>query len=351
MKITINDIAKAANVAKSTVSKVLNDAPSISEATKEKVRAVMREMNYEPSSLATRLAKQKGYNVGLVIDLTRKSDFLNASFYDIIGGVESVIGPLDYELTISNIEHVGRERFVSRFVLGRKVDGLIMDNSILTPELAGELNGLKFPYVSIGEIPGMAPLCWVDINNRRGAAMLTSHLFARGYRNPAFIGGERGDPMFEARVAGYREVLVAEGIRGGKEAEAGPPVPSGIVLPGYANEANGRRLVRELLALPSVPDAIICMSNLVAFGALEELRGRGVSIPDEMGVATFDNRPLAPFTTPPLTCLDMDTFALGAAAGEMLMAQINESEAALSGRRRWVEPKLVVRRSTEKETT
>lgn len=154
MKVTINDIAKAANVAKSTVSKVLNDAPSISEATKAKVRAVMREMNYEPSSLATRLAKQKGYNVGLVIDLSRKSDFLNASFYDIIGGVESVIGPLDYELTIGNIEHVGRERFVSRFVLGRKVDGLIMDNSILTLELARELNELNFPYISIGEIPG-----------------------------------------------------------------------------------------------------------------------------------------------------------------------------------------------------
>lgn len=383
MKVTINDIAKAANVAKSTVSKVLNDAPSISEATKAKVRAVMREMNYEPSSLATRLAKQKGYNVGLVIDLSRKSDFLNASFYDIIGGVESVIGPLDYELTIGNIEHVGRERFVSRFVLGRKVDGLIMDNSILTLELARELNELNFPYISIGEIPGVAPLCWVDINNRRGAAMLASHLFARGYRNPAFIGGERGDPMFEARVAGFRDALAAaksardwanepgfkpqeraaaagalreQEIKAAarqkeKAAEAGPFMASGTVLPGYANEANGRRLMRELLALPSVPDAIICMSNLVAFGALEELREQGVSIPDEMGVATFDNRPLAPFTTPPLTCLDMDTFALGAAAGEMLMAQINGLETAPSGRRRWVEPELVVRRSTEKKAT
>lgn len=332
MKVTINDIARAANVAKSTVSKVLNDSPTISEATKEKVRAIMLEMNYEPSSFATRLAKQKCYNIGLIIDLSRKSDFLNYSFYDIIGGVESVIGPLDYELTICNIEHIGRDRFVSRFVLGRKVDGIILDNSILTPMLAQELNERSFPYIVIGELPGVRPLRWVDIDNRSGAAILTQHLLAQGYRNPAFIGGEECDPLFGARVAGFRDAL--------------PHTLSPPVLPGYSNEANGRRLACELLSLSQAPDSIVCMSNLVAFGALQELGERGISIPENIGIATFDNRPLAPYTTPPLTCLDMDTFALGAAAGDMLMAQINEPNAIQAGEHRWVEPKLVVRQST-----
>lgn len=335
MKVTINDIARAANVAKSTVSKVLNDAPTISEATKAKVRAIMQEMNYEPSSLATQLARQKGYNIALIIDLSRTGDFLNASFYDIIGGVESVIGPRGYELTISNMQHIGRERFVSRFAIGRKADGLIMDNSILTPELARELNERNFPYIVIGEYPGVPANQCVDIDNARGSVMLVEHLLAQGYQSPAFVGGESGEPLYETRLEGFRQSLDS--------------VRDEFIRPGYANEANGRRLTRELLKETERPDAIVCMSNLVAYGVLQELQEQGIAVPEEMGIATFDNIPLAPYTTPPLTCVDMDTFALGAAAGNMLMARLEESAVEEVQAPSWVKPRLVARRSTERQ--
>ncbi|WP_232313122.1 LacI family DNA-binding transcriptional regulator [Paenibacillus sp. P22] len=124
MRVTIQDIANAANVAKSTVSKVMSDSPRISDATKQRIRAIMREMNYTPSSLATQLARQSSFNIGMLVDMTQREDFLNAFFYNIIGGVESVIGPLSYELTISNVQyHQNGPSYMERLVRSRRVDG------------------------------------------------------------------------------------------------------------------------------------------------------------------------------------------------------------------------------------
>lgn len=336
MKVTINDIAKAANVSKSTVSKVLNDAPSIPDSTKRKIREIMKELNYIPSSLATHLAKQRCFNIGLLIDLSRKNDFLNHFFYDIIGGVESTIGPLNYELTISNIHTMGQEHFMNRLVLNKKVDGLIMDNSILTKEIAAHLNELSFPFVSLGEMPGVENIHEVDIDSRLGGKMLTDHLFAQGYKRIAFIGGETNEPIFMNRMTGYTASLEEHGVA----------IDERLIKPSYANATIGSQLVLELLELEEAPDAVVCMNNAIAFGVLRALRERRIQVPKEMGVATFDNYPLAPYTTPALTAMHMDTFELGVAAGEMLMDRINDEQR--SQRHRLIVPTLLERESTKR---
>lgn len=333
MKVTINDIAKAAGVAKSTVSKVINDAPTISEATKQKIREIMKQMNYIPSSIATQLARQKCFNVGLVIDLSRGNHFLNHFFYNIIGGVENVVGKMNYELTISNMEIGGSDNFLNRFVLSGKVDGLVLDNSILTPEIAEELNELGFPFVSIGE---MDSINWVDIDNRTGGKMVTDHLLGQGYRKLAFVGGEDREPIFQHRYEGFRQALEQFGGESTRH----------FVKPGFAVEANGHRLMSELLDSGDVPDAVVCMNNYIAFGVLNAVRERGFSIPEEMGIVTFDDYPLAQFTTPPLTCLDNDTFELGILAGTMLMNRINDPD--LEDNERLIEPRLIVRESSRR---
>jgi DNA-binding LacI/PurR family transcriptional regulator len=112
---------------------VLNDALSISEETKRKVRQVMSDMNYTPSSIATQLARKSSFNIGLLVDMSRRDDFLNHFFYNFIGGVESVIGP--------------------------RVDGFILDNSLLTPQMAETFNEASFPFISIGELPAFTNMC------------------------------------------------------------------------------------------------------------------------------------------------------------------------------------------------
>ncbi|WNS43626.1 LacI family DNA-binding transcriptional regulator [Paenibacillus sp. MMS20-IR301] len=358
MKVTISDIAKAANVAKSTVSKVLNDSPRISLDTKLKVREIMKQMNYTPSSIATGLARQSSYNIGLLIDMSKESEFLNQFFYNIIGGIESVIGSLKYELTIANVQHSGPEgHFLNRLVHSKRVDGLIANNSVLTDELSAELDRLDFPYIAIGEIP--APGSWVDFDNAGGGSMLTGHLLAQGYGTIAFVGGQPEEKIFRHRYSGYTQAL----------AQAGLPVRQELIAYGRADEHEGYRAALKLLTSTAPPDAMVCMTNYAAFGALQAARELGVQVPAQLGIAAFDEYPLSRYTTPPLTSLNIDTFKLGVCAGKLLMEQLGEAGAMGAGkaggaadsdsgranndkhgpvRHLLLEPELIVRESTRR---
>ncbi|WP_249900564.1 LacI family DNA-binding transcriptional regulator [Paenibacillus sp. PK3_47] len=333
MKVTITDVARAAGVAKSTVSKVLNDSPRISQETKLRVRAIMKEMNYTPSSTATRLARQNSSTIGLLIDMSKESEFLNQFFYSIIGGIESVLGTLKYDLTIANVQNSDPEGgFLSSLVLGKRVDGIIANTSVLTEEMCAELNRLGFPYVSIGELPSAG--AWVDCNNEAGGAMLTGHLLKQGYTDVAFVGGQQESMLFTRRLAGYEGTL----------RQAGLTVRTDRIINGAADEEDGYLAARGLLQSGDPPDSIICMSNYAAFGVLKAASELGVAIPAQLGVATFDDYPLSRYTTPPLTSLNMDTFQLGAAAGRLLLEQV-EGQGG-QGDRLLLEPELIVRSST-----
>lgn len=333
MKVTIKDIAQAAGVAKSTVSKVMNDSPKISEETKARVREIIKQMNYTPSSIATGLARQSSYTVAILIDMSKESEFLNQFFYNIIGGVESVIGPLKYELTIANIQHDHAEgHFLNRLVLNKRVDGIIANTSVLTPDLCAELNRLEFPYISIGEID--PPGIWVDCDNELGGAMLTGHLLEQGYASVAFVGGEPGEPLFLRRIAGYEKAL----------RQAGISVRSDHIINGGSNEEDGYAAASQLLQSAEPPEAIVCMSNFSAYGVLQAARELNIAVPSRLGIATFDEYPLSPYTTPPLTSLNMDTFRLGVSAGRLLMDRLGTPSAVMSGQ--LLEPELIPRLSS-----
>lgn len=336
MKVTIQDIAKAANVAKSTVSKVLNDSPKISQETKERVREIMRQMNYTPSSIATRLAKRSSRNIGLLIDMTNESEYMNPFFYNIMVGIESVIGPQTYELTIANVQPDDPERdIMNRLVRSGRIDGLITNNVILNDGMVDSLTELGFPFVSMGEY-GSRDVPWVDYDNEAGGAMLTGHLLAQGYADIAFVGGESGEKIYEKRHQGYAQSLV----------QAGHLLDEERTVNGVADENLGYRSTLELLRSSHPPDAVVCMNNYVAFGALKAAEQSGVSIPGRFGIATFDDFPFSPYTNPPLTSLFIHTFELGATAGRMLLERIDAP--ALPPSSLLLQPELIVRRSTER---
>ncbi|MDQ0193817.1 LacI family DNA-binding transcriptional regulator [Paenibacillus wynnii] len=333
MKVTISDIAKAANVAKSTVSKVLNDSPKISQETKQRVREIMKQMNYTPSSIATQLARQSSYNIGLLVDMSKESEFLNQFFYNIIGGIESVIVSLKYELTLSNVQHSNPEgHFLNRLVLSKRVDGIIANNSVLTEELSAELGRLQFPFISIGELAGSAG--WVDFDNELGGRMLTSHLLEQGYSAVAFIGGEEKEKIFTHRCNGYMQALHQSGFTVHKE----------WIVNCKANEHEGYQAALKLLQGENPPDSIVCMSNYVAFGVLQAAKELGINVPSQLGVAAFDEYPLSRYTTPPLTSLNIDTFKLGVSSGHLLMDRILNPN--MPTRHVLLEPELIPREST-----
>ncbi|WP_229263781.1 LacI family DNA-binding transcriptional regulator [Cohnella cholangitidis] len=336
MKTTINDIAKAANVAKSTVSKVLNDAPTISEATKQKVRAIMKELQYTPSSIATQLARQSSMNIGFLMNFDRKDDFLNPFFYSLLGGAESVTFEHQYELTISNIYNRDND-FMNQYVYSKKLDGMLINPSVLDKDIVQELERLAFPFVIVGK-PKEDYGCgvtWVDIDNNSGGSMAANHLLEQGYSRIAFLGSKPEDPISDSRLTGYRNVVsTLQGTADNNE----------YIRLGEANEAHGYRMMNELLDMELPPDSIICVNNFVAFGALKAALDRGVRVPEELGIVTFDNYPLAPYTTPAITALDIDTFNLGVLATKVLFDKIGQVE--LGRQFQAIKPELIVREST-----
>ncbi|RCX21657.1 LacI family transcriptional regulator [Fontibacillus phaseoli] len=336
MKVTIQDIAKAANVAKSTVSKVLNDSPKISKETKTRVREIMKQMNYTPSSIATRLAKRSSHNIGMLIDMSKESEYMNPFFFHIISGIESVIGPMKYELTIANVQQNDPERnVINRLVRSGRIDGLISNNAIMCDEMVDTLNGLAFPFVTIGEY-NSRPVPWADYDNAEGGKMLTGHLLGEGYRDIAFIGGEPLERIFTKRHQGYRQALLEAGIQYREDR----------IIHGVADENHGYQAVLELLKSDHPPDALVCMNNYTAFGALKATQQAGVAIPGMIGIATFDDYPFSPHTNPPLTSLFIDTFELGATAGKMLIERMNRPDLPFPSL--LLQPKLNVRKSTLK---
>lgn len=333
MKVTISDIAKAANVAKSTVSKVLNDSPKISQETKEKVREIMKQMNYTPSSMATGLARQSSYTIGLLVDMSKESEFLNQFFYNIIGGIESVIAPLKYELTLSNVQHSSPEgHFLNRLVHSKRVDGIIANNSVLTAELSEELNRLEFPYISIGEIKANGS--WVDFDNEAGGRLLTEHLIAQGYSKIAFIGGQQQEKIYTHRLRGYLQAMEKAQL---------PIHPPWIVNCG-ADEHDSYQAALELLKDEERPDSVVCMNSYTAFGVLQATKSLGIPVPSQLGIAAFDDYPLSRYTTPPLTSLNIDTFKLGVISGELLMEHIHGKN--MPSKHLLLEPELNAREST-----
>lgn len=334
MKVTIQDIAKAANVAKSTVSKVLNDSPRISDETKARVREIMKQMNYTPSSIATRLAKRKSHNIGILFDISKENENTNPFFYNIIVGIESVISPLKYELTIANLQQEATElSVIDRLVRSGRIDGLITNSIILNDEMIETLNSLDFPFVSMGEYHSR-PVSWIDYDNAEGGRMLTGHLLAEGYSDAAFIGGERREDIFSKRHQGYRQTLLEAGI-GYREDRT---------IHGVADENLGYQSALELLQSHHPPDSFVCMNNYVAFGALKAAQQLGVAIPGQLGIATFDDYPFSPYTHPPLTSLFIDTFELGATAARTLIERIDRPDLPSSSL--LLHSKLIVREST-----
>ncbi|MBY9077153.1 LacI family DNA-binding transcriptional regulator [Paenibacillus sp. HN-1] len=334
MKVTIQDIAKAANVAKSTVSKVLNDSPKISDETKARVREIMKQMNYTPSSIATRLAKRKSHNIGILFDISKESEHANPFFYNILVGIESVISPLKYELTIANLQQEATElSVIDRLIRSGRIDGLITNSIVLNDEMIETLNDLDFPFVSMGEYHSR-PVPWVDYDNAEGGRILTGHLLAEGYSDIAFIGGEQGEYICSKRHQGYSQALLEAGI-GFREDRT---------IHGVADENHGFHSALELLRSHHPPDSLVCMNNYVAFGALKAAQQAGISIPGQLGIATFDDYPFSPYTNPPLTSLFIDTFELGATAARVLIERINQPELPSSSL--LLQSKLIVREST-----
>jgi len=316
LNLTIRDVAKAANVSPSTVSRVLNDNPRISDITKKKVLEVIKELNYHPNNLARNFANQRSKMIGLIEDLNEVEAFNNIYFYKVIFGLEKTIYEYGYNLMFINYNNRENKDIFKKLIMEKRVDGIIFPSFLFNKNILSFFKKKNFPFVLLGEpFEGINKVNWVDVDNKLAGELVAQHLIDKGYRKIAFVGPSFKVNFAYKRFLGYKETLRKNGF------EINPR----YIIRDINNEKSAYIVMNNLLEKCSELDAVICVNNLIAYGALKSIKEKGLNIPENFGIVTFDKFPLVNYLEPKLTTVDLDLVALGAEAGRTLVQSIENN--------------------------
>lgn len=308
MGVTIKDVAEAAGVSISTVSKVLNGHYSISEKTAERVRGIMREMNYYPNANAQSFASGSNHTVGLLANLAPNAAFQNPHMFEIISGLEEALCKRGYRLILRGTDATSACGIAEEIISRRSADAIAVHVGVMSHPLAAVLTRLQFPHIVLGAPDFDSQVCWIDNNNTYSGTVAASFLLSRGYKRLAFIGGKSYDLGSALRLQGVKQGL----------SNAGAKLEDQYIWLGESTRADGFRMVKNLLSQKELPDAIICANNYIALGCVDAVAKKGLRIPKDIGVMAFDNFPFSQIIEPPLTVVDINVRDMGAQAAKFL---------------------------------
>ncbi|MFH8440965.1 LacI family DNA-binding transcriptional regulator [Streptomyces sp. NPDC018026] len=324
---SIKDVAAEAGVSVATVSRALNGHPSVSVAARARVLAAVETLSYRPNALARSLRTDQTRTLGLVI-----SDVMNPYFTELARSVEEEARALGYSVIIGNAdERPDLQDHHVTTLLDRRIDGLLVSPTdggsprMLDAALAGT------PMVFVDRwIPGVdVPV--VRSDGRTAVRDLVAHLHGLGHRRLAIIAGPAATTTGRERVDAFREALGAYGLA----------LPEAYIGQGDFQAGSGRRVTEGFLDLPEPPEVVFAADNLMALGALDAVRARGLRVPEDVGLAAFDDIPWFVHTDPPVTAIAQPTRELGRAAVRALVERI----AGRTGESVTLPARLVVRRS------
>ena len=306
---TISDVAKAAGVSISTVSKVINNSPRISVTTKNKVKAIMEEMNFHPNSIARNFAKQHSRNICIIKGLGEGWDAVsNPYLYEIINGIEYVAQEADYLLSIINVDTESDIWMqLKKYIMEKRIDSFLIFASLINQKLVRQLQLLNFPFLIIGEVNKQTTASWVDLNNEIAGQQAVQHLVEMEKREIIFLCGT-DDNIGEKRLRGVLNYIQSHSIK------------KVHVKTHFINTTidAGSIFFKKIQNEGKNPDAIICSSSIVAAGLLRALKDSKIEIPQHIAVISFDKYPLSQYTSPTLTVVDMNLHELGVQCGKTM---------------------------------
>ena len=330
MGVSIKDIAKAAGVSHSTVSRALSDSPLVKEETKRRIQRLAREMGYSPSAIARSLATKRTYTIGLVV--TTIADPFVA---DIVRGVEEVALDKGYSVLLSNSNaDPQREMAVVKTFHERRVDGVIVTASRVGDLYLPLLEEIGAPIVLINNLRDGKYVYSVATDNVHGAELATRYLIELGHRRIGYIACPNKERSNRDRLEGYRRAL----------REANIAFQPALVARGDGKVEGGREGMRQLLFLSPPPTAVFCYNDLTAIGAMMAVKGAGLRVPDDVSLVGFDDIAMASYVDPPLTTVRQRKYEMGRLAMEMLLNILSGEEATKSI---VLQGELIVRKSCQ----
>lgn len=333
-KVTIYDIAKSLNITAATVSRALNNNPSISQATKEGVLKMAASMNYEQNKLALALKSGKSNNVGIIVPRI-DSNFFGST----IRGIEEELNPKGYHVIICQTH--GDESKESENIdamLNAQVDGILISTSSHETVAFEKILNKGIPLIFFDRKKTMSNVSSVTINDYEGGYKATKHLIDIGCKKIAHFAGDTNIEIFSDRYLGYKQALEDNQME----------VNDAYVIKTKSTLVDGKKSLKKLLKLDVPPDAIFSSGDFAALGAIRELKSRGINVPEEFSVVGFSNEPFTKFMELSISTVDQFPLEMGKMAARVFLEQVDnkiniEKKVVL-------DPELIIRKSSNKQT-
>lgn len=334
---SISDLAAQLNVSVSTVSRALNDHPSISDATKKRVWKLAKALHYQPNHLAAGLRKGRSNVLGVIVP------HIDGHFFTtVVKGIEMVASRAGFNVMIcQSNEDVEHERKNVETLINAQVEGILVSLARTTREFRHfeKVQKQGIPLVFFDRILEGLDVSAVVLDDYAGGYQATQHLLGQGYRRIAHFGGPQHLNIYKNRQQGYEAALRAHAL----------PVENELIFHCDMTVEDGARGMQQLLALATPPDAVFSASDFSAVGGMQLLKSRGLRVPEDIAVAGFSNEMFTSFTEPMLTTVDQHCEQMGQSAVRLFLEMLEDKNDFLP-RQVVLQPKLLVRGSSGKTT-
>ena len=332
---TIKDIANVLNISPAAVSKAMHDDSRISTKTKEAVKRVAKELNYQPNHLASALRKGKSNLVGVIVPRT------NSNFFSsVVEQMEDVLNKAGYNIIITQSnESFEKECKNIDTLLFTQVDGIIASMANETVDLSyyEKIKSKGIPLILFDRGENDLNVDYIGINDYDSSHMIVEHLIAKGCKRIAHIGGYRRTRIFNNRIRGYIDAIKKNNL----------PFEDCLLVESDLTLEDGRRKMLELLKLKDRPDAIYIASDYAALGALQVLNEHKIKVPEDIKLVGFGNEPFTSLVTPTITSIDQHSAQIGKLAAQTFLERIKNASTEQVLNKIILDAELIVRDSSK----
>ncbi len=332
-KITIYQVAQRAGVAISTVSRVLNNSPNVSQSTKDKVNEAIKDLNFRPQVSARNLASRKPQMLAIAVP-----SFTTPYYTEVLKGVKDEIGDLDLDIVIYNTGSKNPEEGVENFFNRGTADTIITISIDITDKIHQQLQSSEIPIVLIGS--SHPEYNYFELNNKKGGFLAGEHVVKQGFKSMGMI-----LPAVKTKASSYRHQGFIDALR-----EFKMPVEEKFFIRGESTkhagftEEAGFEAIYHFDKMGEFPEVIFCANDTLAIGAFHAISKLGMSIPEDIALMGYDNIKFTKYLD--LTTIDQKMYSVGVEATKRL-AQIirNDDNNKIQ---KTIDPVLIARGSTKR---
>jgi LacI family transcriptional regulator len=334
---TLKDVAQRAGTSVATAGRALGRYGKVASATRERVRKAARKLNYRPNALARSMKQRSSLTIGVIV-----GNVCNPFFSVVLRAIQGTVGGHGYMVILCDTdESIEKELAHARALLEQRVDGIILSPTAgqkgEASLAAREVYASGVPLVFIDRaVPGMKVPTVVS-DNASAAEEATTHLIKQGHRRIGVVVGRRTLDTMLARVEGYRRALSKYRIKFDE---------SLVVDAEHVGVEGGYRATKHLLDLTIPPTALLVMNSLLVLGALNAIKEKGLTMPEDIALIGWDDFDAAPHLQTPLTIVDQPAHAMASIAAEQLMRM--RSNEPVDPSLHILKSKFIIRESSEK---